>query len=211
MRHSRISFTAGRQFLIVTAVLFLFGCSLPRIIVLHDPLTANEHGDLGRAYESEGKLDLAAEQYREALKKDPKHLPSLLLLGDLSYRVKDYDEAASAYAKALKLDPRNADVRNNLAWVYIQTGRRLDRAKELVTEALELNPGHRAYYLDTLGVVLLKTGKAAEAITALRESVDTLPKDRPELLAEAEGHLADACRAAEEAAQRGREKRAGQE
>ena len=212
MRHGRTSFTAGRRFLILTAMLFLFGCSLPRIIVLHDPLTANEHDDLGRAYESAGKSDLAASQYREALKKDPKHLPSLLLLGDLSYRVKNYDEAASAYAKALKLDPRNADVRNNLAWVYIQTGRGLDRAKELVTEALELNPGHRPYYLDTLGVVLLKTGKAAEAVTALRESVDTLPKDRPELLAEAEGHLADACRAAEEeAVQRGMERRAEQE
>ncbi len=211
MRHRGISFSPGRRFLIFTAVLFLFGCSLPRIVVLHDPLTANEHDDLGRAYESEGKLDLAAVQYREALKKDPKHLPSLLLLGDLSYQVKNFDEAASAYSKALKLDPRNADVRNNLAWVYIQTGHELDRAKELITEALELNPARRPYYLDTLGVVLLKTGKAAEAVTALRESVDTLPKDRPELLAEAEGHLADARRAAEEeAAQRGMKRGAEQ-
>jgi hypothetical protein len=56
MRHSRISLTVGRQFLIVTAVLFLFGCSLPRIIVLHDPLTANEHGDLGRATSQRGSL-----------------------------------------------------------------------------------------------------------------------------------------------------------
>lgn len=213
MRNGRTSFTAGHRFLIIfAAVLFLSGCSLPRIVVLHDPLTANEHDDLGRAYESEGKLDLAGAQYREALTKDPKHLPSLLLLGDLSYQMKNYDEATSAYAKALKLDPRNADARNNLAWVYIQTGKKLDRAKELVTEALELNPGRRPYYLDTLGVVLLKTGKTAEAIAALRESVETLPKDRPELLAEAEGHLADACRAAEEeAAQRGRERRAVQE
>ncbi len=182
-----------------TALLLVFsGCSLPRIIVLHDPLTANEHDDLGRSYEAEGKDSLAQEQYREALKKDSKHLPTLLLLGDLSYRMKNYDDAAWAYSKALALDSRNADVRNNLAWVYIQTGKNLDKAKELITEALDLNPVHRPYYLDTLGVVLLKTGNAAAAVAALKESVDTIPKDRKELLAEAEGHLADALKKASE-------------
>ncbi len=181
------------------ALLLVFsGCSLPRIIVLHDPLTANEHDDLGRSYEAEGKDSLAQEQYREALKKDSKHLPTLLLLGDLSYRMKNYDDAAWAYSKALALDSRNADVRNNLAWVYIQTGKNLDKAKELITEALDLNPVHRPYYLDTLGVVLLKTGNAAAAVAALKESVDTIPKDRKELLAEAESHLADALKKASE-------------
>jgi predicted Zn-dependent protease len=87
-----------------------------------------------------------------------------------------------------------------------------NRARELISEALSLNPGRRPYYLDTLGVVILKTSNAAEAVTALRESVDTLPKDRPEFLAEAERHLADACRAAvEEAARGGKERRTEQE
>ncbi len=197
MKHGRIFHMPGWIItLSIASALFLFGCSLPRIIVLHDPLTTEEHDNLGRIYESQGKFDLASGQYQEALKKDPKHVPSLLLLGDLSYRMKDYAEAESAYTKALKLDPKNADVRNNLAWVYIQTGRKLDKAKDLTAEALALDPGRRPYYLDTLGVVLLKLGKAEEAITVLRESVDTLPKDRPELLAEAQGHLADAYKAA---------------
>ncbi len=202
-RHPLFSLTGWPVIIfIVAALLTLSGCSLPRIIVLHDPLSANEHDDLGRSYESEGKDGLALEQYREALKKDPKHLPSLLLLGDLSYRLKNYDDAASAYAKALTLEPGNADVRNNLAWVYIQTGKKLDKAKELVTEALELNPAHRPYYLDTLGVVLLKTGNAGAAIDALKESVNTIPKESPELRAEAEGHLADAMKKASESAER---------
>ncbi len=197
MKHRRTFPIPGRIIILsIASALFLFGCSLPRIIVLHDPLTTEEHDNLGRIYESEGKQDLASEQYHQALKKDPKHVSSLLLLGDLSYRMKDYAEAESAYTRALKLDSKNADVRNNLAWVYIQTGRKLDKAKELITEALALNPGQRSYYLDTLGVVLLKLGSTSEAITALKESVDTLPKDRPELLAEAQGHLADAYKAA---------------
>ncbi len=191
----RFLLPSGKAALWAASVLLLFACSLPRIIVLHDPLTADEHDKLGRVYESQGKLDLAAEQYREALKQDKNHLPSLLLLGDLSYRIMDYPEAESTYTKAIKLDPKNGDVRNNLAWVYIRTGRHLDKAKELITQALALEPSHRPYYLDTLGVVLLKLGNAAEAVAALKESVDTLPKDRADLLAEAQGHLSEAYKA----------------
>ncbi len=198
MKRSTLFSLTGWPVIVFAALLMLSGCSLPRIIVLHDPLSANEHDDLGRSYESKGEDGLALEQYREALKKDPKHLPSLLLLGDLSYRMKSYDDAASAYEKALALEPGNEDVHNNLAWVYIQTGKKLGKAKELITEALELNPAHRPYYLDTLGVVLLKTGNVTAAIDALKESVNTIPKERQELLAEAEGHLADAVKKAAE-------------
>jgi tetratricopeptide (TPR) repeat protein len=183
-------------FLIASALL-LSACSLPRIIVLHDPLTPEEHDNLGRIYESQGKADLALEQYREALRQDKRHLPSLLLLGDLLYRINDYSGAKEAYAKALKLDPKNGDVLNNMAWVYIKTGKKLDKARELISEALTLNPAHRPYYLDTLGVVLLKLGNAAEAITALQEAVDTLPKDRQDLLAEAQEHLEEARKQSE--------------
>ncbi len=194
MKPQRRPVIPRRAALLLVASLLLSACSLPRIIVLHDPLTAEEHDNLGRIYESQGKTDLALGQYREALRQDGKHLPSLLLLGDLSYRLKEYPEAEAAYTKALKFDPKNGDVMNNLAWVYIQTGRKLDRAKELITEALALNPAHRPYYLDTLGVVLLKLGNAVEAIAALQESVATLPQDQPEARAEAQGHLADACK-----------------
>ena len=197
--------------LCIASALLLFGCSLPKIIVLHDPLTAEEHDNLGRIYESQGKFDIAAEQYREALKLDKTHLPSLLLLGDLSYHTKDYPEAETAYGKVIKLDAKNGDAHNNLAWVYIATGKHLDRAKDLISKALTLNAAHRPYYLDTLGVVLLKLGNTADAITALEESVNTLPKDKEDLLAEAQGHLADAYKAAgdemkyREAAQRQKE------
>jgi tetratricopeptide (TPR) repeat protein len=181
---------------LVAAAFFLFGCSLPRIIVLHDPLAAVEHDNLGRIYESQGKPDLALEQYREALRQDPKHVPSLLLLGDLLYKTKDYRGAESSYTKALKLDPKNGDVRNNLAWVYIQTGTKLDKAKELVSQALDLNPANRPFYLDTLGVILLRLGNVEGAIAALKESVDTIPKDRQDLATEAQQHLTEAYKSA---------------
>ena len=47
----------------------LAGCG--HLVVLHDPLSASEHNDLGVAYEARGDLDLAAREYRRALRDQP--------------------------------------------------------------------------------------------------------------------------------------------
>lgn len=186
--------------LFAAAVLLQAGCSLPRIIILHDPLSADEHDRLGRIYESQGKQDLALRQYEAALKKDPGHAPSLLLLGDLSYVRGDWNGAEAAYKKAIKFKPENGDIYNNLAWVRLKQERDLKEAEALIAKALSLTPDHRPYYLDTLGVILIKQSRPQEAVAALKESADSLPRDKPELLAETYTHLAEAYRAAGEPA-----------
>jgi Tfp pilus assembly protein PilF len=172
--------------------LLFSGCSLPQIIVLHDPLSAEEHIKLGGIYDSQGKTGLAREQYRFAVRQDPKNGRAWSLLGDIAYREKDYPEAEKAYGKALDLDPKSGDLHNNLAWVYVQQDRKLSKAQDLVIRALELAPDHRPYYLDTLGVIQLKLGKISDAITSLLEATETIPRSQPNLLAEAYQHLADA-------------------
>jgi Tfp pilus assembly protein PilF len=181
---------------VLLLALLFSGCSLPQIIVLHDPLSAEEHVKLGGIYDSQGKTGLAREQYRFAVRQDPKNGRAWSLLGDIAYREKDYPEAEKAYGKALDLDPTNGDLLNNLAWVSVQQDKRLGKAQELVRAALERTPAHRPYYLDTLGVILLKEGKVPDAIAALKESSVTIPQDQPEFLAEAYRHLADAYTAA---------------
>jgi len=180
---------------ILVLALLLSGCSLPKIIVLHDPLSADEHVRLGSIYDAQGKSGLARDQYKAAVRQDRKHLLAWALLGDSAYRLKEYEEAEKAYGKALDLDPKSGDLHNNLAWVYVQQDRKLSKAQDLVMSAMELNPDHRPYYLDTLGVIQLKLGKVREAITSLRGSTETIPRDQPDLLAEAFQHLADAYRA----------------
>lgn len=171
-------------------------CSLPKIIVLHDPLSAEEHIKLGGIYDSQGKTGLAREQYRFAVKQAPENGRAWSLLGDVAYREKDYAEAEKAYGKAWDLDPANGDMLNNLAWVYVQQDKKLSKAQNLVMRALELTPDHRPYYLDTLGVIQLKFGKIPDAITSLLEATETIPRSQPDLLAEAYQHLADAYHAA---------------
>jgi Tfp pilus assembly protein PilF len=184
------------QYAVLLLALLFSGCSLPQIIVLHDPLSAEEHIKLGGIYDSQGKTGLAREQYRFAVRQDPKNGRAWSLLGDIAYREKDYPDAENAYGKAGDLDPTNGDLLNNLAWVYVQQDKRLGKAQELVRAALVRTPAHRPFYLDTLGVILLKEGKIPDAIAVLKESSETIPQDQPEFLAEAYRHLADAYIAA---------------
>lgn len=181
---------------VLLSALFFSGCSLPKIIILNDPLSAEEHNNLGRIYESQGKFDLAAQQYREALAKDGKYVASLLLLGDLSYRTKNYSEAESVYKKAVHLQPGNGDIYNNLCWVYLEQHAGIEKAEDLIRTAMRVTPEHRAYYADTQGVILLRLGRVAESITALKEAVALLPADNAAYLAESYLHLAEAYRAA---------------
>lgn len=181
---------------LVAALLLLSGCSLPKIVVLHDPLSAEEHMRLGTIYEAQDKPGPAREQYRMAAQQDNKHVKAWMRYGDLSYREGDLAEAEKAYEAAVDLDQTNGDVRNNLAWVYLKRDRKLSKARELVAQAMDLNPAHRPYYLDTLGMLLLRSGKVPEAIAALEASVATMPREQQAFLAEAHLHLAEAYAAA---------------
>ena len=189
------SFT--RRAAVVCLVLMLIsgsGCSLPKIIILNDPLSAEEHIKLGRIYETEGKSDLAMQQYETAAKQDAKSVTAYLLIGDLSYRNGMYDAAESAYEKAVKLQPGNGDIYNNLCWVYLKQNRKIDKAEQLIKKAMAATPEHKGYYLDTMGVILLKLERPAESITALRQALDLVPGDQSEYVAEIYTHLVEAYR-----------------
>jgi Tfp pilus assembly protein PilF len=180
--------------LLSLALLVLAGCSLPRIIVLNDPLSVDEHINLGKIYESQQKDDLAEQQYLDALHKDQNNLSALLLLGDLSFRIKKYSEAETAYRKAVRLQPENGDIYNNLCWVFLNRNDHIEEAQELISRALSLTPEHRAFYLDTQGVIFLRLGKISEAIITLEEAVALLPTDNATYLVETYVHLSDAYR-----------------
>jgi tetratricopeptide (TPR) repeat protein len=124
-----------------------YGCSFPRIIVLEDPLTPEEHLNLGVAYEKRGEFDAARKEYKAA----SPHLPmALVYLGNVYFMEGNTVEAEKSYQLALAKDPLNADAHNNLAWLYLSQQKKLDEAHRLVLRALELNPAKAGIYRDTL-------------------------------------------------------------
>ena len=127
--------------------LCLSACTLPRIILLDDPLSPEEHLNLGVIYEKKGEPDNAMKEYKAASKKLPL---AFVYMGNILFQKHEYEEAEYCYKKAIKKDPQNADAYNNLAWLYYMTLEKLDVAEKLVIKAIEIRPEKREIYLDTL-------------------------------------------------------------
>src|SRR3569832_1366626 len=139
------------------SLLGMSGCgTVPKIIVLKDPLSNEEHLRLGLSYEAQGQWDLALSEYDAALKKGG---PSSVIegyRGTVYFSRKDYSSAEDAYRKSLSENPRNAPVLNNLASLYLVRKENLEEAERLVRRALEIDPPRKPYYLDTLGALFLE-------------------------------------------------------
>jgi tetratricopeptide (TPR) repeat protein len=125
----------------------LCSCAIPKIIVLDDPLSPEEHINLGVTYEKQGDFDNALKEYRAASKKLPL---AYLYMGNVYFQKKEYDEAEVNYKKVIKKIPENADAYNNLAWLYFTKREKFDEAETLALKAIELNPSKKEEYGDTL-------------------------------------------------------------
>jgi tetratricopeptide (TPR) repeat protein len=127
--------------------LLFSSCSSFRIIVLKDPLTPEEHLDLGVAYERNGEFDQAIREYKSASKKLP---IAYLYLGNVHFQKNEFQKAESYYKKAIKKEPQNADAYNNLAWLYCTQRKNLGEGEMFTLKAIELNPEKEHIYKDTL-------------------------------------------------------------
>ncbi|MDQ7056009.1 MAG: tetratricopeptide repeat protein [Persephonella sp.] len=107
---------------IILFSILLHSCSVPKIVVLEDPLSAEEHNDLGVVYEKKGMLSLAEREYEKAVNKKPNWDVPYFNLGNLYYKKGDYQKAIQFYKKAVKINPDNSDALNNMAYLYYLLG-----------------------------------------------------------------------------------------
>jgi tetratricopeptide (TPR) repeat protein len=176
--------------ILILSFVTVAGCGRARLTNRRDdPLSAQEHWTLGSIYEKRGETDLALREYEAALERDSRFLPAMIRLAELSYGMAEYGQAERYYRKAIKLAPRNGDLYNNLCWVYISQGKKLKRAESLIMRAMELNPEHRGYYLDTLGAIYLEEHRYRDAIKALEAAASFFDEMQPELLGQVYRHL----------------------
>jgi Tfp pilus assembly protein PilF len=149
---------------LLLVLLLIGGCSrVPRIIVLEDPLTANEHVELGVAYERKGDLGLARREYEAALRKDGRSFQARVNLGNVYLAGKDHSKARDEYLRALELRPGDAEATNNLSWAAVLSGEGIDEALARMEAVVSAPGGRNAALLDTLGVLRMHANKPEEA------------------------------------------------
>jgi len=122
-------------------------CTLPKIVVLEDHLTAEQHNDLGYVYEQKKIYDLAEKEYLLAAGKRENWAVPYFNLGNLAYRTGDYRKSEEYFRKSLTHDPGNTDAMNNLANALLRQDR-FREARLMIEQALQTR--QKEAYLETL-------------------------------------------------------------
>ncbi len=127
-----------------------------------DKQTADVQFAMGRTNEEQDQLDQAESAYRAALSKAPKRGDIEARLAIVLDRKGKMVEADEHFARAIKLDPKNADLLCDRGYSYYLRGQGADAEKSL-RAALVLDSGHARSHTN-LGLVLAARGDADTAI-----------------------------------------------
>lgn len=178
--------------LLLVLTLVAPACSrLPRPVLLPADVSARELTHLGLVYQAQGKSEAAEQTFQKAVQLNPRYTPAWVELGNLYYLRAAYAQAEAVYKKVLTLDPRMAEIYNNLCWVYVQEHRNLDEAESLIQRALALQPSSRHLFLDTQAVIWMRQGKHEQALASLTDAIRMTPSAAHDALAEQYEHLAE--------------------
>jgi tetratricopeptide (TPR) repeat protein len=79
--------------------------------------------------------------------------------------------------QVVALDPQNAPANNDLGYTWADAGKNLARAEEMIRLAVDAEPDNQSF-LDSLGWVLYKRGKFAEALVYFEKAIG--PATRPD-------------------------------
>ena len=109
---------------------------------------------LAMLYTSENKLDKAVEAYTQILDAAPKSWAAMRGRGDALLNAGKQAKAIADYEKALKLNPDDPGILNNLAWVLATSPKKKlrdgKRAVELATKACKLTDHKKAHIVSRL-------------------------------------------------------------
>jgi Flp pilus assembly protein TadD len=105
-------------------------------------------------------------------KEHPKDATLEAFVGQQSLARKDYRGAITHYQAAIKLEPDNAVILNNLAWALAETGD--PKAREYAAKAYRQAP-FNPNVMDTLGWAEVQTGDAKKGVELLRSAINLAP------------------------------------
>ena len=143
--------------------------------------------------QSAASLNQEAQPLLDALRANPKDVPTLVKLGNVYYDHKLWSEAIRYYQQALELRPNDPDVRTDMGTAYFYSGFP-DKALAQFNQVLKVSPNY-PNTLFNLGIVRREAYKdnagALAAWDKLLKNNPNLPPDEVQkvqnLIAEAKG------------------------
>lgn len=132
------------------------------------------------AYALAGKKQVAdaVKEVRALLAAQPENIGWRYLLSGLYTEMGDQAAAEQELTLILRTKPDHAPSNNDLGYLWAERGVNLTRAEALIRQALAAEPKSAAY-LDSLGWVMYKQGRFADAIGTLEEATRLAPELDP--------------------------------
>ena len=95
----------------------------------------------GSAYTRRGDLDLAVDDFTNAMRRDPRSLAAYYNRGNVYIKQEKFDQAIADFSRAISLQPDHVLSYNNRGTAYLAKGE-IDRAIAEFDKALELDPNN---------------------------------------------------------------------
>jgi tetratricopeptide (TPR) repeat protein len=128
---------------------------------------------IGERYEVSPAHEAARHTLQPIIARPPVPALAWRLWGEVNHSLGNLQEAEHGRQELLKLDPKNPNSQNDLAYTLLLEGGadRLTKAESLATAAIAARPDVSTFY-DTLARILLQTGRTDEAIKNFRIAVE---------------------------------------
>jgi Tfp pilus assembly protein PilF len=147
-----------------------------RRTLVGNPDAWTAHNNLGNVFNSQGRLDEAAREYRSALRLKPSDAGAHANLGIVFARLHRLDEAIAEYHCALNLAPENAKYWFNLGSA-LRAQRHNIEAIDAFSHAIDDNVTDKNWTAPRyeMGTIFLELGRPAEAVRQAENILDQNP------------------------------------
>lgn len=116
------------------------------------------------------KFDQAEQELKGALEQNPDDEVLLFNYALVTHELEKEDRAMELMEKVVEINPQNVDALNFVAYSLAEQGGNLERAQDLIEQALKIKPDD-AYFIDTLGWIYYQKKEFQEAKKTLARAV----------------------------------------